>query len=125
MATFHNDIVGSIRVHLSLVHVFHAILHTGLSVGDTYTIPLNISRGMVGYRPTTTIIELRQFTGPHKSSMRSVQNQVLDQGSSMNGRQSTQAGATTLEPQISNNHSLTFPSEDTPLFPSCPVRYQI
>jgi hypothetical protein len=41
------------------VHVFDAIPHTGLSVGGPHIIPLNISRGMVGYHPTTTIIEIR------------------------------------------------------------------
>jgi hypothetical protein len=41
--------------NLSLVHVFHAIPHTGLFVGDPYTIPMNISRGMVRYRLTATI----------------------------------------------------------------------
>jgi hypothetical protein len=74
------------------------ISHIGLSVGGPYNIPLNISRGMAGYRSTTTIIELRRFTGPHKFSMQSVQNQVLIQGSTTNGPQSTQVGATTLEP---------------------------
>jgi hypothetical protein len=44
------------------------------------------------YRPTTTIIELRRFTGPHKSDMRSVHNQMLVQGSTMNSPQSTQVG---------------------------------
>jgi hypothetical protein len=66
-------------------------------VGGLYTISLNIARGMVGYRPTTTIIELRQFTGPHKSSMQSVHNQVHAQGSTMNDPQLTQVEATTLE----------------------------
>jgi hypothetical protein len=75
----------------------NVIPHTRLSVGGPYTIPVNISRGMVGYRLTARIIELRRFTRPHKSNMRSVHNQVLIQGSTMNGSQSTHAGATTLE----------------------------
>jgi hypothetical protein len=58
---------GRSRSHLSLVHVFHVIPHTGLSVGGPYTIPLNISRAMVGYRSTTTIIQLRRITGSHKA----------------------------------------------------------
>jgi hypothetical protein len=91
--------------HLSLVHVFHTIPHTGLSVGGLYTIPVLISRGMVGYRPTTTIIEIRWFTEPHKFGMRSVHNQMLIQGSTTNGPQSTQVGATTLEPRVSTYHS--------------------
>jgi hypothetical protein len=74
------------------VHVFHSIPHAGLSVGGTYTIPMLISREIVGYRLTTTIIELRRFTGPHKSSIRSVHNQILIQGSTTNGSQSTQMG---------------------------------
>jgi hypothetical protein len=105
--------------HLSLVHVFYAIPHTRLSMGGLYTIPMNISRGMVEYRQTTTIIELRQFTGPHKSSMRSVHNQMFLQGSTTNDPPSTQAGATTLELRISTYHSLSFPSKDAPLSPSC------
>jgi hypothetical protein len=52
-------------------------------------------------RPTTTIIELHQFNGPHKSNMLSVHNQMLAQGSTTNGPQSTQVRATTLELQIS------------------------
>jgi hypothetical protein len=54
-----------------------AIPHAGLSMGGPYTIPMLISRGMVGYCPIITIIELRRFTGPHKSSMRSIHNQML------------------------------------------------
>jgi hypothetical protein len=111
--------------HLSLVHVFHMISHTGLSVGGPYSIPVNISRGKVGYRPTTTIIKLHRFTRPHKSSMRSIHNQMLVQGSTMNGPQLTQVGAITLESQISTSFSLTLPSKDITLSPSCSVRSQI
>jgi hypothetical protein len=68
------------------------IPHAGLSVGDPYTIPVLISRGMLGYRPTNTIIELRQFIRPHKFDMRSVHNQMLIQGSTTNCHQSTQVG---------------------------------
>jgi hypothetical protein len=101
------------------------IPHVGQSVGGPYTIPVLISRGMVGYRPTTTIIKLRRFTRPHKSNIQSVHNQMLIQGSTTNGPRSTQAGATTLEPRISTSLSPTFPSDDTPLFPSCPAWSQI
>jgi hypothetical protein len=84
-----------------------------------------ISRGMVGYHPTTTIIELCLFTGPHKSSMRLVHNQMLIQGSTTNDPQSTQAGATTLEARISMSLPLTFQSDDTPLSSSCLAWSQI
>jgi hypothetical protein len=94
--------------HLSLLHVFHVIPHTELSMGGPYTILMLISRGMVGYCLTTTIIKLRQFTRPHKSGMRSVHNQMLIQGS-------------TLEPRISSYHSSSIQSNDTPLFISCPL----
>jgi hypothetical protein len=112
---------GRSESHLSLVHVFHVIPHSGLSVGGSYTISVLISRGIVGYHPITTIIELRSY----KSSMQSVKYQMLAQGSNTNGHQSTQAGATTLEPRISTFLSLTLPSCDTPLSPSCPARSQI
>jgi hypothetical protein len=75
--------------HLSLVHIFHAITYFGLSVGGPYTISVLISKGMVGYRPTTTIIELHRFAGPHKSSIWLVHNQILVQGSTTNGPQLT------------------------------------
>jgi hypothetical protein len=78
---------GRFVSHLSLVHIFHVIPYARLSVGGPYTIPMLISRGMVGYCPTTTIIELRWFTGPHKSIMRSVHNQMLIQESTTNGPQ--------------------------------------
>jgi hypothetical protein len=68
---------GRSRSHLSLVHIFHTIPHIGLFVGGLYTIPVNISKGMVGYRPTTKIIKLCRFTGNHKMSMRSVQFKYL------------------------------------------------
>jgi hypothetical protein len=117
---------GRLGFHLSLVHVFHAIPHAGLSVGDPYTILVLISRGMMGYHPTTIFIMLRQFTGPHKFNMLSVHNKMLIQWSTMNDPQSTQVGATTLEPRISTSLCPTFPSEDdTPLSPSCPGRSQI
>jgi hypothetical protein len=67
----------------SLVHVFHTIPHTGISVGGLYTITMLISRGMVRYHPTTTIIELCRFIRPHKSGIRSVHNQMHVQGSTM------------------------------------------
>jgi hypothetical protein len=38
--------------HLSLVHIFHAIPHAGLSVGDAYTILIYITVGDVRDRPT-------------------------------------------------------------------------
>jgi hypothetical protein len=63
-------------------------------MGGPYSIPMLISRATVGYHLTTTIIELRRFTGAHKSSIRSVHNQMLVQGSTTNGSQSTQAGDT-------------------------------
>jgi hypothetical protein len=50
--------------HLSLMHVFHVIPHSGLSVGITYTIPILISRGMTRYHPTTIIIQLRRLLDP-------------------------------------------------------------
>jgi hypothetical protein len=96
---FTTILYGRFGSHLYLVHVFHVIPHYRLSVGGSYTIPLNISRGMVEYRLTVIIIELRQFTGPHKSSMWSVHNQMLAQGSSMNGPQSTQAGLPPWSPK--------------------------
>jgi hypothetical protein len=107
--------------HLSLVHIFHAIPHAGLSMGGPYTIPMLISRGMVGYHPITTIIELHRFTRPYKSGMQSIHNQMLIQALTTNGPQSTHARATTLEPRISTYHSPSFPSDDTPLSTSCPA----
>jgi hypothetical protein len=107
------------------MHVFYAIPHVGLSVDGPYTIPMLISRGMVGYRPTTTIIELHRFTGPHKSGMWSVHNQILIQWSTTNGPQSIQMRTITLEHRISTSFSPTFPSDDTSLSPSCPARSQI
>jgi hypothetical protein len=95
------------------------IPHSGLSMGGPYAIMMLISRGMVGYHLTTIIIELRQFTGPHKSSIWLVHNQMLLQGSTTNGPQSTQTVATTLEPRISTYNSPTFPSNDTPVSHSC------
>jgi hypothetical protein len=94
-------------------------------MGGPYTIPMLISRGMVGYHPTATIIELVGLPGPSIAYMRSAHNQMLIQGSTTSVPQSTQAGATTLEPQISTYHSPSFPSYDTPLSPSCPTRSQI
>jgi hypothetical protein len=73
MATFRNNIIGSIRVPPLSSACLHTIPHTRLSVGGPYTISVNISRGMVGYRPTTIVIELCRFTGSHKASMCSLQ----------------------------------------------------
>jgi hypothetical protein len=61
----------------SLVHVFHTIPHTGLSLGSPYTIPVNISIGTVGYCTTTTIIKLHRFTGSNKDRMQSVHFKYL------------------------------------------------
>jgi hypothetical protein len=116
---------GQFRSHLSLVHIFHVIPHIGLSMCGPYTIMVNISRGLVGYHPTTTIIKLRRFTGPHKSSIWSVHNQVFIQGSTINGPQSTHAGATILELQISTYQSLSFPFKEASLSPSCLAWSQI
>jgi hypothetical protein len=33
VATVHDTVIEMIRAHLTLVHVFHVIPHTGLSVG--------------------------------------------------------------------------------------------
>jgi hypothetical protein len=116
---------GGSGSHLSRVHFFHVIPHSGLSVGGPYTIRMLISTGMVGYHPTTTITKLCWFTGLHKSDMRSVHNQILIQGSTTNGPQSAQARAITLEPRISTSLSPTIPTDDTSLSPSCPARSQI
>jgi hypothetical protein len=61
----------------------------------------------------------------HKSSMRSVHNQILIQASTTNGPQSIQPRATTLEPRISAYQSPSFASDGTPLYPSCPAWSQI
>jgi hypothetical protein len=74
------------------VHIFHAIPHARLSMVGPYTILMLISRGMVGYHPTTIINKLCRFTGPHKSGMWPVHNQMLVQGCTMNGLQSTKVG---------------------------------
>jgi hypothetical protein len=55
--------------HLSLVHVFHTIAHTGLSVGDLYTIPVYITAPEVRDRPTRVTVKATKFTRPHKSYM--------------------------------------------------------
>jgi hypothetical protein len=39
VATVHDVIKETIRAYLTLVHVFHAIPHTRLSVGGPCTIP--------------------------------------------------------------------------------------
>jgi hypothetical protein len=75
----------------------------------------NISREIVAYRLTTTIIELRRFTGFHKAMVSTIR--ILAQGFTMNGPQSTKADATTLKPQISISLSLTFPSKGALCFP--------
>jgi hypothetical protein len=97
------------------MRVLHAIPHIGLSVSDPYTILVNISREIVAYRLTTTIIELRRFTGFHKAMVSTIR--ILAQGFPMNGPQSTKADATTLKPQISISLSLTFPSKGALCFP--------
>jgi hypothetical protein len=90
-----------------------------------YTIPMLICKGIVGYRPTATIIELVSLPAPSITDMWSVHDQMLVQGSTTNGPQLTQAGDTTLEPRISTYHSPSFPSDDAFLSPSCPARSQI
>jgi hypothetical protein len=59
------------------------IPHTMLSVGGLYTTPVYISREMVGYHPTTTIIELRLFTGSLTASMHLVLFKYLLNGTTM------------------------------------------
>jgi hypothetical protein len=93
------------------VHVFHAIPHVGLSVSDPYTILMLISRGMMGYHLITIIIKLRRFTGPHKSDMRLIHNQMLVQRFVMNGFQSTQAGL----PPLSLEYPHTTPHSSYPM----------
>jgi hypothetical protein len=39
VATVHDAVKEMIRADLTLVHVFHAITHTGLSVGGSCIIP--------------------------------------------------------------------------------------
>ena len=68
------------RSHLSLVHVFHAIPHSGLSVGGPCTIPVastghHCRNGEVSSNSTT--ISVTRFTRPHKSSMRQYTTQIL------------------------------------------------
>jgi hypothetical protein len=55
-----------------------------LFVGGMYTIPMLISRGMMGYCLISVIIELRQFTEPNKFDIRSVHNQTVVQEFTMN-----------------------------------------
>jgi hypothetical protein len=83
------------------VHVFYVIPYTRVSVGGSYTIPVNISRGMVGYNPMTIIIELRWFTGSHKASMRLVQFRYLLQvWSSINTTEGYHHGASNISDEI-------------------------
>jgi hypothetical protein len=86
ITTFRNDIVGSIRVppRPSACHP-RDTTRWAIYGWPVYYSDAHISRGMMCYHPTNTIIKLRRFTGPHKSSMRSVHNQMLVQGFTMNG----------------------------------------
>jgi hypothetical protein len=118
MTTFHKDTVWSIRVP----PLPSARLPCDTTRWAIRGWPVHYSRA---HYLTTTIIELCRFTEPHKSDMRLVHNEMLVQVSTTNGPQSTQARDTTLEPQISTYHSLSFSSDDTLLSPSCPTRSQI
>jgi hypothetical protein len=94
-------------------------------VGGPYTIPINISRGTVGYLPTTTIIKLCQFTGPHKASMHSVQFKYLLEVPLRTVLNRHRRGGYHLGASNIHNPLPTFPYEDTLLSPSCPARSQI
>jgi hypothetical protein len=66
MSTFHNDTIGSVQV--SPLPSSRLPRNTTLSTicGWLMHYPKNvITRGMVRYRPTTTTIKLRRFTGSH------------------------------------------------------------
>jgi hypothetical protein len=67
VATFHNDIIGSIWVSpLSSSRLSRDTTHWAIR---GYTILVKISKGMMEYCLTTTIIELRRFTECHISNM--------------------------------------------------------
>jgi hypothetical protein len=77
MTTFRNSIIGSIQV--PPIHSACLPFDTtrwGIHGWFVHYI-MNIYRWMVGYRPTTTIVKPRWFTGSHKASMRSVQFKYL------------------------------------------------
>jgi hypothetical protein len=76
IATFHNNTIWSIWVsHLPSARLSRDT--TYWVIDGPYTISMLISREMVEYHPTTTIIKLRRFTGPHKFVMQSVHNQMF------------------------------------------------
>jgi hypothetical protein len=77
MATNCNDIIGSIRVPPLPSACLPRDTTRWAICGWPIHYLVSISRGMVGYRPTTTIIKLRRFTGSHKANMRSVQFKYL------------------------------------------------
>jgi hypothetical protein len=66
---FTMTIKESIQTHLTLVHVFHAMSRRA-SLSGTYTIPVYITTGMVGYCLTQRPSELLSLRDPHKSHMR-------------------------------------------------------
>jgi hypothetical protein len=53
-----------VRSHLFLVHIFHMIPHTGLSVGGLYTIPVYIIAGEVRNHPTQRLLKLLSLWDP-------------------------------------------------------------
>jgi hypothetical protein len=89
-------------------------------VGGPYTIPNLITRGMVRYRPTATIIELCRFTRSIYQHAVNTVRYLLTIGPKWYNPQSTQMGATTLVPRIYTCHTLTYPSDDTRLSLTCP-----
>jgi hypothetical protein len=71
MATFHNDIIGSVQVPpLPIACLPLDTTHWAIRGWPPYTV--NISRGMVWYHLTTTTIKLRRLTRSHIASMRSL-----------------------------------------------------
>jgi hypothetical protein len=68
--------------HLTLVHVFYMMPHSGLSVGGPCTIPYTTKRyGRVSFNSAND--EATKFVRPHKSRMRQYIIELAHQGQTM------------------------------------------
>jgi hypothetical protein len=124
VATVHNAVKGTIRAHLTLVHVFHAY-----ASADTPWVTHVLSHftpvryGRIAF--VSVAHEATQFAGPHKIPYAPVHNSNLLIGARRSVLNRHRWGLPPWSSEFQIRPLPFLPIQYSPFFPNCPVRSPI
>jgi hypothetical protein len=124
VTTIHNTVKQTIKVHLTLVHVFHAYASTDTPwVAHALSHFTPITYGRIASVSATH--EATQFVGPHKIMYESVHNSNLLIGARQSVLNRHRRGLPPWSSEFQIRPLILLPIQYSPFSPNCPVRSPI